>query len=678
MNIVIRLLILFTTAVVTSTAALSQDEKPREADSSVVPSRVDSAAIRLPLPDGRTRVVSIRRGRSPDGSSSYDYFHMPLFAFDEAAMSIDELPRVVHRKTVTDGFVAYDFVIVASEAVFLDIAKKQLLLDAREVVGEANFDPEKIRLQPWPLKHVIADVKGNSDTYNWDLHSTSSLDSEGDTWRLQIRIPTASESKFEEHLNRGDLSFGFRFTYENVVQTSVRQEILLRDSFESSIQRALNSLNIAPGEPIRQDQETQLRTAISRLVTTNTTGFGPDLSQALASLSSKPTDAVFDTHENIDVTDLNTVSPPELAKQIFGHIQAILNEYDTRSTETDSQERTDETTDSTTDKQEDTTVTEFSVSVKAPSVEGGSGADVNVTDTDKSTYEIKNEDRTEIKTKHGLELVQGSNKGELVPANINISFVASTWQSQISRSVQNVSIAFTTSENYEVASPVPVSFTRKSIQYPEELQVQSSQFPFVPLGGALCYFGKDTPFGYQLLDASHSWPLSENWVPDSLAGESMPNMNAGAVVVGTNATSNLGMHETSEPIKIKSIDLQVDPTLKIDLRNSAFMTKHDNTYYFDTFKMRSQVADGAGRYRQGGDVLVDPITWNDGGSPLSFIMPTRYWLDRIPGEKVVSHNDLVVEQKEYLVQGYLPESNIDLKVKNLPNVSHCRWIVRVN
>lgn len=663
--------------------AFSVDEPIDEVGAAVVPSRVESASFKLPLPEGRTRTIRIHRGKASSGTTSYDYFHQPIFAFAQRDSKLDGLPDTVQKQTITDEAVFYDFSIIAYNE-NTEETSKHYLRDAREVEGEANFEFGKVRVFPWPLTRVIAEVSGNNGTYLWGTHGTDSLADEGETWILQVRIPIEQKELFERHLNSGDLLFRFRFTYENVVQTSVLQETRVQKTFASNVEKALRSLSISEGDPIRQSQETALRSELTSLITTNITGFGPELKEALGQLSSDPVKAIFKGKQLIPVTDLNKIEPPELAKQLFSHIQAILNEYDTKKTAVDETESTREDSTTVTDKQEDTTTKKVKLKGSYGKVATAEG---EVVDTDKDTYEIKEVDREEIKNKHGLTLVEGSTTGELVPAEIYINFVSETWESQVSRSVQNIALGSTNSKGYRVASPVPISFTRDQIRYPAEaLGSQQSRNPFVPPGAALCYFGSNIPDGYKLVDSDNIWPDSENWVPEILKGKVMPDMSRGSVVVGTNDINSLGSRNSSRDMSIGPVDIKTTDRVQVDLSDAVVATNSQMNYSDDTvkFTLGSRVhvnwmADPSqlNMVLSNGTINAGPPIY-DKRNPFPSVENSFTNWTKIDVPRTSNYTDRSITPKKYSIYGKMPVAKASIAVENLPNVTQCRWIVRVN
>ena len=143
-----------------------------------------------------------------------------------------------------------------------------------------------------------------------------------------------------------------------------------------------------------------------------------------------------------------------------------------------------------------------------------------------------------LKDTHELTTENTTTLNQVKPGTIHIYQLVDDARDVAIQVVESIAISKATSDNLPVSVDIDLALSaedaEKSIGADKLAPVATGMMP----GMAFCYFGKDIPTGWALLDGATTWP-KETWVPEQIQGKSLPNMR-GTTAVGASTLAEVG------------------------------------------------------------------------------------------------------------------------------------------
>lgn len=505
------------------------------------------AFLPIPLGDGLTRRIAIHRGAERSDAGEIVYFHVPLFAFEthpggaaphghpliHASRQIGDRRLVRFRLHTSDeGLRAGQMRVAAYEA-------------DKNFIHARDLDYNRIRVEPVHLVRVTMRMRDwGSGPDRWPVAESANLAAFDDLIELDAEFDNEEFAAFLAALEAGEVSFDISYAAATTIQRTASITQIHMAEATGAIDQAITHQNISPGDPIFQSVRSRFEQDVRERFRTASFASSPEAAALLPAINFA--DSVF-TPVTIQSLSEAAAIDDRLAQQIHDHLQPIIERNSVKSEETETTTQTEQQTEDRTDTRK--RITNFDLKVI-----GG----ISMGEKQEDTREIKLGDLERLERQHGVKFTEERSTGNLRPSEIEVSYLAEGWQAHFRSAAAHVAIDAGVYAGFMRDSPIPQDFTLEHLhnvvgQWFEE---ETSPYPHLPVGAALCYFGEHAPEGFTWADGETRFP-QEDWVAENLRGRLMPNMNQDGLLVGATGTSDQ-VGDLRKPVALQLPELVVE------------------------------------------------------------------------------------------------------------------------
>lgn len=478
-------------------------------------------SLDIPLPDGLTRRVAIYRGAEREDSEDIVYFHAPIFAFATSPEGrhghelIHDLREVGDQRRVR-------FRLLSSDAGLRADAMRRAAYEAdRGWLHARGFEYDQVRIRSVPLTRVIMRLSSrDDDDPGWPVTQSPYLGSFGEEFNLTVQFEASEFADFMAALEAGDVMFGLSWAATATVQQTAGVTRSMLTAAQQHLSQALTHNRIQPEAPVFQSVRASFEEDVQQSFQGAAFASSVEAAQLFPSIDF--VSHVFEQPPPIDLSDV-TALDAELLRQIFNHLQPVLERHDIRTGSTETITETDEQLSEITDRTR-----------RVQNLKADIGLEVG--QENERVHEIRQTDLDRIVSEQGVTFAADVSTGYLRPATIEVSFLADGWQRSFQSAAARVVVNAEAFGDYFVDSPISQDFTLEHLhlavgQWTAEA---GAPYPHLPVGAAMCYFGKNTPEGFVWADGQSHFP-DQDWVASSLRGRPVPNMNQDGLLIGATA-----------------------------------------------------------------------------------------------------------------------------------------------
>jgi hypothetical protein len=508
---------------------MNSDRAPNARQDGLDESPADSPETYVDLVDGRTAKV-VKSVADPR-----HYFVAPVFALVLPDTRLSDLPRIVHRKDPPkiDGAVTLHFTVLNSSDVIRNHARHRVmgLPGLQEVVP--NID--RIEVRRWPIQSATVEVY--DDRGLLASANTGDIAAQGDTFPISIPFRLDALARFIEASNADRVHFIFEARYVSHAAARGRLTLDAYSLASQQLELALAAKSTFAGDTIGHRDVNDLKELMTRTARAiiyaddsqtaeRLLGFTQEtVKQALSSafIKEAPLSLGVDAIKNASETDRAA-----LRKYFEPLIQdrwtKVVHFRDKRELARHLQR-----------EESEKRLSKFNLTIPSGSTPSGQVmAWIVDLEGGLGTKSIE-EALKEIEEKYGIttEKADSERSYRLATAVDVYRLNRVEWRStaknlvelNIGRSAERKSLYSSVvrpSLAVDLGSRDAQSQLAALVRHPSE--VHAPPFGAVRLGMCLPFFGKDLPEGYVWADGQSFWP-NEEWVPDYLRGQPVPNLN---------------------------------------------------------------------------------------------------------------------------------------------------------
>ncbi|MCX6620766.1 MAG: hypothetical protein NTY38_06745 [Acidobacteria bacterium] len=478
----------------------------------------------LPLGDGRSITIHAEEESTKAGNSDRVFFHKPIFAFEENPVAVDNLPSLFWAEETEGGFVYMQVRLVLSSPEVREAAKAAIRAQYRSLQSPPSASDPTIEVNPWPAKILRLQAQ-NSTTYDsYGSAVSGALNTAGDVVEMNLAVPQDKYKRFIDAIKSNRVTFSPSYTFENAIIAIGRSSLEVSAKVSQGVSELLNSKQVKAGEPIFQDNASQLTSDLDQRIVQTIQATDATILSKIPSVNISG--FVLEPPKVVTLDSMRANQDNALLGSVKKYIEAVANKVST--------------TRKTTNQNQESKESESTKKLGGSYGSQGPGISVDITDKDKTT----------LTNTYGIEFTESSDKTVIEPHSIRIQYLRSSWQQNFTEIIQRAYLAVGVSREFEFDSSFKAAFTRAALErtLPQSL-LSAVPFSGIQNGMAFCSFAETVPSGFVALDGSEVYFRYETWVPTTLRGKRIPDMR-GKFARGATVSNEIGKPFTDGKITV--------------------------------------------------------------------------------------------------------------------------------
>lgn len=474
------------------------------------------------------RYVTVHRAEQASQSPNL-FFHQPVLAFVRNDNAVSGYPVIAFNPRPTsaaEDTVSFQVHVRVSSDAFRQLCRTKVIETPGASFADAPPDPGKVECRAWPTKMASLELR-SAEHFDVVLARSPTQTVTGmDTWEFPLTLKRTDLAYFDDGAGVKAI---LHYTFKNVTVASARARLRIQTTIDEKLQGLLTSLKVAGDEGLFQGQSRWIQTALSTSVESSIQATDPALAPIVISLGDSWLKALFVTDPKpVLVSDPSSV----LAARLAEYLRPTLRK------EADTFERT----------LKDTVKEADTVKVSA------GGKDVPV--------KLSKDQVRMVEHQEGVTFREESSTADiLMPHSVTLTHLSGGWRSATGDQISSVYVGHGSSEEVVESPPISVRSTWDDADLQRMMSASGApKMAGIWPGMAYCYFGKDIPHGFVLLDPSNTWPTHAPWLPEHLKGRPLPS------------TAGLSFGATNDLAQVGTLHGALDAGVVIDASKETFVT----------------------------------------------------------------------------------------------------------
>ena len=513
----LRTLIFLLTAVVADAPDQAYSASSPPSLSGTIEPEVVGIGNRIGLAD--TRFISIhRQSHNQNSGPIVHYFHKPLFILNVGPVRSDGLSNIVVgpvKRIGSKNFLNID--IIMTDAKFREYARAFVIQNDPELQSRgSDIDLNQISVDGWPIITLNAQMVEPLSHRILSEWTSPSLEAAGGVIRIPFGVDDEALDLFRELATAGDIEFDFSYTFRNVRQQYAVSLANASKKLSEALNQAITSANLAPNQPIFQDQASQFMSRLSVELATTVSASSIEMVPLVQS-------QFIEHYLPSQVVNIDGLQDKALLDAIYSYLKPLVQTASEKAVNDDS----------TTNVHEDSIDIDLSGSGKVGVAAG--------------KFSVKKHDKDTITQKSGIVFEQSTVDQSYKPHSIRIYKLVQVTDTDTVSVVSRAFVSQGGDSTFELDTPVHSDFTVDKVKGFENA-AGVSPFPGVLPGMGFCFYGSEIPKGYMVLDGKVRWPEGA-WVPPHLKGTTTPDSN-GLLIGATTHQGSVGTVWTQGAYKV--------------------------------------------------------------------------------------------------------------------------------